>query len=433
MKINKEDSSDKKIIDASSVDISQGPLNLSIRKTCQTSIFSCLKVQYKNENVATGKIFTDAEYKDLLYNFRRGPIQSIVISRNFQYDDDFMRNGYRVMTRTYMNMNNILFCRSCENNIVIKAICFYDRKTKNFYCPESTTEDKNTDLTNVMKDTFEKRNTAKNTNYLHESLENKGYTFKVIRILYNYDLIYLEETFELTENDQDTTINALTRMYIKDNAGKPQLSVEYRNVKYKIKNSLVFFENPEDSNNLEQMKNNTKISIEKKFSLIFTNEDDPMAQIKEDFCEKVCLNKEPRYEEFGCGRQFYNHYGGNSKEFKERLKVMHDYCDLCPALPQQPSYQLIMDNQVINDEKMYLLRSLNGKFMFRHEILTQTLQIIDLDYKIGQFGLNHKVIKEIHLIKSGSCSKSNEIKCRLDIVQAIVCKQTPKKKEEKEG
>jgi hypothetical protein len=130
MELDDDTSSSSKLLKTSSVDLSTGPLNKQIKKACQTSPLSCIQISYQAKNEPQRQIFKrDSDYKDMLYNMRRGPVQSFVISNTFANDDSFISNAYRVVTRTFMNMNNILYCKGCRNNIIIRHICLYARQT----------------------------------------------------------------------------------------------------------------------------------------------------------------------------------------------------------------------------------------------------------------------------------------------------------------
>jgi len=133
MDLDKDTQSISKELLKTNQNLSTGALNKKIKKACQTSPLSCVQMTYQAKEKPTQQIFPEnTEYKDMLYNMRRGPVHNFVISNTFANDDSFMSNAYRVVTRTYMNMNNILYCKGCRNNIVIRHICLYDRQKKQF-------------------------------------------------------------------------------------------------------------------------------------------------------------------------------------------------------------------------------------------------------------------------------------------------------------
>jgi hypothetical protein len=423
LKIKETDSSDRKLLENKSINISgETPLNTAVRKSCQTSLLTCLEIQY-NSLESAGKIFSDQEYKDLAYNFRRGPIQNIIISRSFQYDDDFFKHGFKVATRDYMNMNNVMFCKGCKNNVVISHMCLYGRGSpQTLKCYHHADKANNSEIQEAINDTIAERKKPGKLQYKDDKI--KDFTLKVLRIMYNYDLIYLTKEIELEEQADVKTITGLSKLIINTDKDKPQLNLTFFDFTYTIKKNLVFYVNPSDRLNLAEMKKQTLLKVEGKFKNMFNINNDPLTQMHNDFCEKTCINLEPRYEEFGCARRFYNHYIINEiprlAEFNSRIKILRDYCTTCKPLSIAANHEQIMDNQQINNEHdINKIRSLNGKFSFHHNIETDSLQLLDLDYQINNSPF--KVIAEIKL-KCQTSAKDRKIICELDITQAVVCK-----------
>ena len=105
---------------------------IKLVKNCKMSPNTCLYLDYNNKinNSESSRIYSEDLYKDLLYSSSIGPIDDIVISNNYETDEELQNFGYKIARRSFTNMNNLLYCKGCYNKKIVTNICLRKRDNK---------------------------------------------------------------------------------------------------------------------------------------------------------------------------------------------------------------------------------------------------------------------------------------------------------------
>ena len=413
-------------------------------KICSSSVYTCLNFDTIEMSLSRKRIFTDGDYNNLILGFKIGPISDISVSTTFQQDDEFIKIGYKIATRKMMNMNNVVFCRTCRNNTIIVGICYLT----NEHGKEKFKEAKDSGCKIMSHSGITVDNIKDKTD---AELANMSLVRREIRITFYYKLVVLEKTIKASTDNNG--IMALHKLRIMNNDGKPILCFDnsthdvcrdqklttFKTFHIKYENGIAFYHEAKEKINLTDAdiignvaKKTFKEKMLKKFNKNSQLYTDPVQYFKNTLCKKYCYNKNPRLGKNDCIMQFGEDRA--SKKWYDDIKDINDFCkdcDMDDALYN--SFDLVDDYQLNAEITRHTFRSPNQKFEFKIDFKATNdnknakLQLIDLDY-----GASPKILINMDICagkKTKYCTISHQgyIECFEDKKPITSCFKSTKK------